>query len=90
VHEHLPCLLGVPISQRSLEAAGESLKSRTTERGRKMIIVTTIYCAELEPVHEPCTQKVVEKCVADLKNASRDLLSVYQGTNRMLPMDGER
>jgi hypothetical protein len=55
-----------------------------------MIIVTTIYCAELEPIHEPCTQKVVEKCVADLKNASRDLLSVYQGTNRMLPMDGER
>ena len=55
-----------------------------------MTIVTTIYCAELETVQEPGTQKVVEKSVADLKNASRDLLSVYQGTNRVQPMDGER
>jgi hypothetical protein len=55
-----------------------------------MVIVTTIYCAELEAVREPGTQKVIEKCVADLKNASKNLLSVYQGTNRMLPMDGER
>lgn len=55
-----------------------------------MLVVTTIYCAELEPVRAPGREKVAEKCVADLKNASRNLLSVYQGTHRTLPADGER
>ena len=55
-----------------------------------MIIVTTIYCAELEIIQEPGTERVTEKNVADLKNASRNLLSVYQGKNRVLRLDGER
>jgi len=36
------------------------------------------------------TGKIVERNVADLKDANRDLLNVYQGTNRVQPMDGER
>ena len=55
-----------------------------------MVIVTTIYCADLETIQEPGTKRIVEKSVADLKNASRDLLSVYQGKYRVQPMDGER
>ena len=55
-----------------------------------MLIVTRIYCAEFEPAKEPDTGKAVEWSVADLKDGSRNLLSVYQGTNRVHPIDGER
>jgi hypothetical protein len=55
-----------------------------------MIIVTTIYCAESEPAQQPKTGKVIQMKVADLKDAKRQLLGVYQGTNRVLPLDGER
>jgi hypothetical protein len=55
-----------------------------------MIIVTTIYCAESETTHQPGTKRAAEKTVADLKDAERKLLSMYQGTNRVLPLDGER
>ena len=55
-----------------------------------MIIVTTIYCAEPEPATQPATGKVNELTLADLKDAERKLLSVYQGTNRVLPLDEER
>ena len=55
-----------------------------------MIIVTTIYCAESEPDHQPKTGKVLQMTVADLKDAERKLVNVYQGTNRVLPLDGER
>ncbi|HMG84113.1 MAG TPA: hypothetical protein VK574_00130 [Terracidiphilus sp.] len=55
-----------------------------------MIIVTTIYCAESEPAKQTTTGKVTEMTVADLKDADRKLMSVYQGTNRVQPLDGER
>jgi hypothetical protein len=55
-----------------------------------MIIVTTIYCAQSEHAQQPHTEKVVEMTVADLKDVERKLVSVYQGTNRVLPLDGER
>ncbi len=55
-----------------------------------MIIVTTIYCAESRPVQQPHTGEVIEMTVADLKDAERKLLSVYQGRNRVLPLDEER
>jgi hypothetical protein len=53
-----------------------------------MIIVTTIYCAETS--HQPGSGKVVERTVADLKDAERKLVSLYQGTSRVHPIDGER
>jgi hypothetical protein len=55
-----------------------------------MVIVTSVFCAKLEPVQDAATGKIVERNVADLKDANRDLLNVYQGTNRVQPMDGER
>jgi hypothetical protein len=55
-----------------------------------MIIVTTIYCAQSEHVQQPQTGKVIEMTLAGLKDAERKLVSVYQGTNRVLPLDGDR
>lgn len=55
-----------------------------------MLILTTIYCAETEHVEQPRTEKVMEMTIDDLKEAERKLLGVYQGTNRVLPLDGER
>jgi len=54
-----------------------------------MLIVTTIYIAELEDrvqddAHEPAWRKA-----ADLKDASRQWVSIYEGKNRVLPMDAE-
>jgi hypothetical protein len=55
-----------------------------------MLIVTTIYCAETEPAHQSETGEMHEMTVADLKDVKRSLLSVYQGSTRVLPLDGER
>ena len=55
-----------------------------------MLIVTTIYCAESEPAKQTNAGKVTEMTLADLKDAERKLLSVYQGTNRVVPLDEER
>ena len=38
----------------------------------------------------PPTERLWKRSIADLKEANRNLLSVYQGTNRMHPMEGER
>jgi hypothetical protein len=78
------------MSQLYLEAVIEATKSRVAERGTKMLIVTSIYCARLDPVHDAATGKIMERSIADLKDASRNLVSVHQGTNRMHPIDGER
>lgn len=55
-----------------------------------MIVVTSIYCAKLERTQDELTGKAAERNVTDLKDASRDLMTVYQGTNRAMPMDGDR
>ncbi len=55
-----------------------------------MIIVTTIYCAETEAARQPGSGKVVERTVADLKDAERKFVSAYQGTSRVHPVDGDR
>ncbi|WP_348262051.1 hypothetical protein P8935_19880 [Telmatobacter sp. DSM 110680] len=71
-------------------AGGGHFKNRAVERGKKMVIVTSIYCAKLERVQDAFTHQQIEPSIADLKDAERDLMSVYQGTNRTQPMDGER
>ena len=54
-----------------------------------MLIITTIYIAEAEDptqgeTHEPAWQEA-----ADLKDASRQWVSIYEGKNRVLPLDTE-
>jgi len=59
-----------------------------------MLIVTSIYCAKLERALERAqdalTGKGSERNISNLKDANRDLISVYQGTNRATPMDRNR
>lgn len=52
-----------------------------------MLIITTIYCAKLEPAKAPTVEKSAQQNIADLKDAGRELLSIYQGKNRVLPLD---
>jgi hypothetical protein len=73
-----------------LESAGGGDKSKATKEGKTMIIFTSIYCAKLQRTEDALTHKPVEPSIADLKGAYRDLLTVYQGTNRTQPMDGDR
>jgi hypothetical protein len=54
-----------------------------------MLIITTIYIAEVEDsthgeAHEPAWQ-----VAADLKDATRQWVSIYEGKNRVLPIDSE-
>jgi len=69
---------------------GDALDSNRKEEGTEMLILTTVYCAEAEHIQRPGTGKVIEMTLTDLKEAERKLLGVYQGTNRVLPLDGER
>ena len=55
-----------------------------------MLIVTSIYCAKFEPAYDAATGKALERNITDLKDIHRNLVSVFQGTNRMHPIDGER
>lgn len=50
-----------------------------------MLILTTIYIAKSEPARNPTTGEIIEKKVYDLKDDDRKMVSVYQGTNRLLP-----
>jgi hypothetical protein len=54
-----------------------------------MLILTTIYIAETEDLtqgqaHEPAWQEP-----SDLKDAVRQWVSIYEGKNRVLPIDSE-
>ena len=50
-----------------------------------MLIITTIYYAEPAPQRDFGTGKLIERKPADLKDVSRKVVSVYQGTNKVLP-----
>ena len=50
-----------------------------------MLIITTIYYAEPEPRRDAATGKLIESKPDDLKDVSRKVVSVYQGTNKVLP-----
>lgn len=52
-----------------------------------MLIVTTIYCADLDSVKAAAAEKPAGQNVAAVKELSRELVSIYQGKNRVQPMD---
>ena len=55
-----------------------------------MLVITTIYCTELDSNEEPVAKTPAEESAVNIADASRELLSVYQGQNRALPIDWER
>lgn len=52
-----------------------------------MLIITTIYCAELDSAKAPTAEKSAQQNIADFKDTGRELFSIYQGKKRVLPMD---
>lgn len=52
-----------------------------------MNIITTIYLAELEPVEEHSVEEPTEVGARVVDDAGRKWISIYQGKNRVLPLD---
>jgi hypothetical protein len=50
-----------------------------------MLIITTIYCTELDAAKVPAAEKSAQQNIADLKDTGRELLSIYQGKKRVQP-----
>jgi hypothetical protein len=55
-----------------------------------MLVTTTIYCAEVDAARQPEAETLTQKSAIDLSDAGRELLSIYQGPNRVLPTDVEQ
>jgi hypothetical protein len=47
-----------------------------------MLIISTIYFANLEAVENPLTNKTIKREVSDLEGAERKLVVVYAGNAR--------
>jgi hypothetical protein len=54
-----------------------------------MLIITTIYIAETEDPTLGETHEPVWHEASDLKEAARHWVSIYEGKNRVLPIDSE-
>jgi hypothetical protein len=54
-----------------------------------MLIITTIYIAEAEDPTQGEAHESAWQEAADLKDATRQWLSIYEGKNRVLPIDTE-
>jgi hypothetical protein len=56
-----------------------------------MLVITTIYCTEVDTAEEPVEVEMpAEESAVEVSDAERELLSIYQGHNRVLPMDWEK
>jgi hypothetical protein len=76
--------------QRQREPCGYSnIESRlqAESRGTRSQVITTIYCAEIDAAREPEAETLTQESAIDLSDAGRELLSIYQGQNRVLPTD---
>jgi hypothetical protein len=54
-----------------------------------MLVISTIYCTELDAAEETVAEMPTQESTVDLSDAVRQLLSIYQGQNRVLPADWE-
>jgi hypothetical protein len=52
-----------------------------------MLIITTVYIAEAKVPAEHEVQEGRQIRVADLKESTREWLSIYEGKNRVFPID---
>ena len=52
-----------------------------------MLIITTIYLAETEDPTQGGAQEPAWQEAADLKDVSRQWVSIYEGKNRVLPIE---
>lgn len=61
--------------------------SESSEIGVTMLIITVIYCAEAEERRKLVAEEPAEERADDHKDGKREFLSIYQGRNRVLPID---
>ena len=54
-----------------------------------MLIITTIYIADAEDTTQREVREHGWQEAADLKDATRQWVSIYEGKNRVLPIDSE-
>lgn len=54
-----------------------------------MLIITTIYIAEVKDSTQGETHETAWQEATDLKDAARQWVSIYEGKNRVLPIDSE-
>jgi hypothetical protein len=54
-----------------------------------MLIITTIYIAETEDPTQSEARDHAWQEAAELKEATRQWVSIYEGKNRVLPIDSE-
>lgn len=47
-----------------------------------MLTITTIYFANLEPLRDPLTNKIIRNELTDLEGAKRDVIVVYAGSSK--------
>lgn len=55
------------------------------ERGKHMLIVTTIYCMELETAKKLSTEQPTEEQAVNLPGDDREFLGIYQGKKGVKP-----
>jgi len=55
-----------------------------------MLIISTIYFANLEAIRDPLTDKVITNEISDLESADRKLVVVYAGSIRDQKSDVEK
>ena len=52
-----------------------------------MLVITSVFVAEIESPETPQVTQSNEAGSNHLKDAKRELLSLYEGKNRVLPID---
>ena len=52
-----------------------------------MLVISTIYFAQMQEALDPQTGKAIKREVSDLKDAPRKVVIVYQGSNHVSPAD---
>jgi hypothetical protein len=55
-----------------------------------MLIISTIYFANLEAIRDPLTDRVITNEISDLESADRKLVVVYAGSIRDQKSDVEK
>jgi hypothetical protein len=63
----------------------ERLEVEVRKEGKYMLIVTTLYCMELETAKKLAAEKPAEESAVSIPLDDREFLGIYQGQSRVKP-----